>query len=146
MVDWRGFGAPCTFFLTATTTMLNRIPVECPACQHVLKIRAEFFGQDVACRHCDHTFPLSNRVLIPCPACGEESSVPVDWLGRWVRCPAHRHPFPAEPGHARVSVDSPTPEDGTGPTLLDIGALLRRVEELEQALRAGNLADPGSPA
>ena len=143
MLNWWGRDDPCTAPLTAAAIMPNRIPVECPACHHGLKIRAEFFGQDVSCRYCDHTFPLSDRVLIACPTCGQEGPVPVAWLGRWVRCPSQGHPFPAEPEYARVLPGSTPPTDRPGPTLLDIAALLRRVEELERDLRAAHGIDPG---
>jgi chromosome segregation ATPase/ribosomal protein L37AE/L43A len=104
----------------------------CPYCSAQLKIRREFVGQQVQCKHCKETFvagaaagpaaeapgegdavrplppaPQTERVLVTCPNCQAALSIRRVYLGRQVRCKQCDGVFLASDSAAAVA---PPPE------------------------------------
>jgi hypothetical protein len=58
----------------------------CPHCAHRLKIRLEFIGRRVKCRHCSLTLKVPRHVKIRCKHCDHEGQVGTGYLGKVVLC------------------------------------------------------------
>jgi len=115
--------------------MVNRILVPCPQCHRTLKVRAEYFGNEVICKHCDHTFKPPELIVVPCPQCEASGTVAVGDLGQWVRCGQCLRAFPAEAAEgttltATASTDAFPPLAG-----LDMGEVLAQGESLREELQ-----------
>jgi hypothetical protein len=66
--------------------MLSRVPIPCPECHQIVKIRTEYIGQRVQCNRCGHPFSVPRILRVACPQCGLSERFRSEDLGRVIRC------------------------------------------------------------
>ena len=54
---------------TSSSTVTIRVVYACPHCRRSLRLRPEYFGSNLACKHCERPFiPSLSRALSDLPA------------------------------------------------------------------------------
>lgn len=73
------------------------IPIACPHCAGMLRVRPEYIGHRLRCRNCQSDFDLPHYSERSCPDCGDRLRFRTEYMGRQVVCRHCNASFQADP-------------------------------------------------
>ena len=89
--------------------MTDYTEIPCPNCQRQLRVRSEYAGKVIACKHCEHAFLPA--LPMPCPNCWQTLLVPIEYLGQAITCGGCEHTFLAGAEDGAAPSTNATPID-----------------------------------
>jgi chromosome segregation ATPase len=66
--------------------MPRHIRIPCPECTRTLRVRPEYVGRQVQCKHCQHHFAIPKYIVLTCPECRQDGMIRTEQVGREFRC------------------------------------------------------------
>src|SRR5260370_1640788 len=66
--------------------MPKHIRIPCPECARELRVRPEYVGRHVQCKHCQHSFAIPRHLTVKCPQCRVDGKIRTENVGREIQC------------------------------------------------------------